>query len=66
MHLHDSPWTGEVGHVHTNRTKGEWSRAKNPFKKMNGTSIINAEAHMYEILCEATYKEVNVVFKLLG
>ena len=42
--------TGEHIEVHTNRIEGAWKHAKQHFRKLNGTSLTNFEAHLAEIV----------------
>ncbi|XP_071508987.1 uncharacterized protein [Diadema antillarum] len=42
--------SGEVIKVHTNRIEGAWKHAKDHFKRINGTSMANFEAHLAEIV----------------
>ncbi len=41
---------GDKVEVHTNRIEGAWKHAKQHFRKINGTSLSNFEAHLAEIV----------------
>ena len=47
---YENPVTNEKIEVHTNTIEGAWKHAKDHFRKINGTSIQNFEAHLAEIV----------------
>ncbi len=49
--------TGEEVQVHTNRIEGCWKHAKQHFRKINGTSLANFEAHLAEIIWRNWHRE---------
>ena len=53
--------TGEVITVHTNRIEGAWRHAKDHFKRINGTSMNNFEAHLAEIIWRNRVAKKNIV-----
>lgn len=53
--------TEEEIEVHTNTIEGSWKHAKDHFRKINGTSLSNFEAHLSEVIWRNhTYREGNI------
>ena len=48
--MYENVNNGDKVEVHTNRIEGAWKHAKQHFRKINGTSLSNFEAHLAEIV----------------
>ena len=56
--------TGEVVKVNTNKIEGAWAHAKKHFRKINGTSVSNFEAHLCEIMWRSHGRGDNIYRRL--
>ena len=58
--IHTSVYVNQVSQeeveVHTNRIEGAWKHAKDHFRKISGTKIIQVEGHLAEIMWRADVK----------